>query len=507
MSLDRRLFLKTAAAASAVAAGVGGGPRGAAAPLAAPTDPCFAEARELVALLEARRISARELMAATLARIAQANPKLNAIVAKLPDEECLALATAVDERRARGEPLGVLAGLPWAFKDLEPAVGFPWTRGSVIFRNARPAADSLVVERLRHAGVVPIGKTNVPEFGMGSQTYNGVYGTTLNPYDPTKSAGGSSGGAGAALASGMLALADGSDLGGSLRNPANFNNVVGFRPSVGLVPTAPSALPFYGFAVKGPMARTVSDVALLLSVLAGADARDPGCAPSDPAAFRAPLARDHRGVRVAWCPDLGGLPLEPEVRQVLDAQRATLAGLGCIVEDVAPELAGADEIFLTLRALRSFIVWGPLLREHGAEMKPEAVAEIEAGGRLAAAAIGRALAAHGVLVERMRRFHERHDFIACAVNQVAPFEAQLTWPRSVAGVPMDHYIAWMKSAYWITATFQPAISVPAGFTAAGLPVGLQIVGRYREDRRVLELAYAFEQATRIGARRPPPLAA
>jgi amidase len=506
MSIDRRGFLAGAAAASAAAVGgcaAAPAARTAGAAATAAEGLCDLEARELLRLLAARQLSARELMTAHLARIAAVNPKVNAIVAKLPDEKCLALAAGMDERRARGEQLGPLAGLPWAFKDLEPAVGFPWTRGSPIFRNDRPAEDSVLVERLRRAGVVPIGKTNVPEFGMGSHTYNQVYGKTLNPYDLGKSAGGSSGGAGAALATGMLPLADGSDLGGSLRNPASFNNVVGFRPTVGLVPMAPTVLPFYGFSVKGPMARTVSDVALLLSVMAGADVRDPGCLPSDPAAFAAPLDRDPKGLRVAWCPDLGGLPLEANVRAVLEQQRTTLEGLGCIVEDATPELAHADEIFLTLRALRSWITLGPLLGQHGQQMKPEAVAEIEAGSRLTGQQVAAALAGHGHLVERMRLFHEQHDFIACTVSQVAPFDARFDWPSSVAGVAMDHYIAWMKSAYWITVTWQPAIAVPAGFTAEGLPVGLQFVGRRLEDRRVLELGYAFEQATHAGRRRPP----
>jgi len=503
MDPDRRGFLKGALAATSVAV-AGATPAGASGESApAATDLCDLEARELLALLGARKVSAHELMEAHLARIRALNPKLNAIVAKLPDEECLTLAHAFDERRARGDALGPLAGLPWAFKDLEPAVGFTWSRGSTIFRNDFPSFDSVLVGRLRRAGVLPIGKTNVPEFGMGSHSYNRVYGTTLNPYDPTKSAGGSSGGAAVALATGMLPLADGSDLGGSLRNPANFNNVVGFRPSVGRVPTAPTLLPWFGFAVKGPMARTVADVAFLFSVMVGADERDVGCAPSDPAEFAAPLGRDLKGTRVAWCPDLGGLPVEKEVRAVLDAQRATLEGLGCIVEDAAPDLKNADEIFLTLRALRSWITWGPTYEQHAAEMKPEAVGEIEAGSKLTAKEIGAALAGHAHLLDAMRAFHAHHDLIACAVNQVAPFDAHLTWPRSVAGVAMDHYVAWMKSAYWITATWQPALSVPAGFTPGGLPVGLQLVGRFREDRRVLEAGHAFEQATRVGLRRPP----
>ena len=261
-------------------------------------------------------------MAAHLERIARINPSINAIVAKLDDERCLALADEADQTLARGDAVGPLHGLPFAFKDLEDAVGFPATRGSVIYKDFLPAEDSALVGRLREAGVIPIGKTNVPEFGMGSHTYNRVYGTTRNPYDNTKSAGGSSGGAAAALASGLLPLADGSDLGGSLRNPGNFNNVVGFRPSPGLVPSAPSQLPFVGFAVKGPMARSVADVAFLLSVMAGPHPRDPFCWPSAPASFstvgtaqapqalqalQAPQAlRELRGARIsAVCRSIG----------------------------------------------------------------------------------------------------------------------------------------------------------------------------------------------------------
>ena len=468
-----------------------------------PPEPCFAEASATLRLLAERRLSARELMAEHLERIRAINPQVNAIVGQLSEQECLELAAAADARRFAAEAPGALAGLPWAFKDVEEAAGLSCTFGSPIFRDYRPGGDTLLVERLRAAGVVPIGKTNVPEFGMGSHTYNGVYGATCNPYDLTKSAGGSSGGAAAAVASGMLPLADGSDLGGSLRNPGNFNNVVGFRPSVGLVPLAPVTLPFLGFLVKGPIARTVADAALLLAVMAGEDARDPGCYPSQPASLRAPLARELRGTRIAWSPDLGGLPLEPAVRQVIEAQRAVLEGLGCIVEEAAPDLSGADEIFLTLRRWRSWSELAPLLASHRAELKPEAIEEIEAGSRVTAAQLAQAFTAHAGLLARLRQFNQRYEFLVSAVNQVAPFDVGLDWPRSVAGVPMEHYIAWMKSAYWITTTWAPAISVPAGFTATGLPVGLQITGAWRADRRVLEVAYAFEQATLTGRRRPP----
>ncbi len=463
---------------------------------------CLTDARTLARAIGVGEVSAREVMAAHLAQIARVNPRVNAIVAKLPDGQCLALADAADARRAAGRPLGPLHGLPIAFKDLQPAVGFPWSRGSTIFSRTMPAEDSVLVDRLRRAGAIPIGKTNVPEFGMGSHTYNRVYGTTRNPYDLTKSAGGSSGGAGAALATGMLPIADGGDLGGSLRNPANFNNIVALRPTIGLVPTAPDPLPLLGLSVNGPMARSVTDVAFLLSVMAGADPRDPRCEPSTPARFAGDLSRDFGGTRVAWCPDLGGLPLDRRVRAVLETQRATLEALGCTVEDAHPDLREAEDIFLTTRRWRTWAVDGGLLAAHRDAMKPEAVAEIEAGSRVTSAQLARALMRHGPLVERMRRFQQRYEFILCAVNQVPPFDADLPWPTEVDGVPMEHYVAWMRSAYWISVTGCPAASVPAGFTPDGLPVGLQIVGRSRDDFGVLQLAYAVEQATGHGLRRP-----
>ncbi len=466
-------------------------------------DLAFMTATQLAGLLRSRAVSAREVMTAHLERIAHVNPKLNAIVAKLDDERCLELADEADQRAASGAPLPALHGLPTAFKDLQPAVGFPYTRGSLAYKDAMPTEDSLFVARLRAAGVIPIGKTNVPEFGMGSHTFNKVYGTTVNPYDTTQSAGGSSGGAAASLASGMLPIADGSDNGGSLRNPGNFNNIVGFRPTFGLVPTAPSSLPFLGFSVNGPLARTVDDVALLMSAMAGPDPRDVSCYPSDPGVFRGALDRDFRGVRVAWCPDLGGLPLDPRVRDVLAAQRATFESIGCVVEDVAPDLKDAEYVFITIRSFRSAATYGPLLDQHRDLLKPDAVAEIEAGRAVTNAELARAMLMHSALMERMRKFQETYEFTLCAVNQVPPFDAKIDWPHEIDGVPMEHYVAWQKSCYWISATLRPAISVPAGFTPEGLPVGIQIVGRHRADRSVLELARAFEQATKFRARRPP----
>ena len=503
MNTTRRAFLKTAGSAVAL---------GCASRLAIPgtalgatsgaDDLCFEKAHELARLIRKGKLSAREVMSAYLQQINRLNPRITAIVARLDDAQCLALADAADQRRARGEPLPALHGLPIAVKDTEPVMGFPFTRGSTIFRNDMPAADSVIVERLRKAGALIIGKTNMPEFGMGSHTYNKVYGTTLNPYDLTKSAGGSSGGAGAALAAGLLPIANGSDLAGSLRNPGNFNNIVGFRPSLGLVPNTPNSIPFGNLTVKGPMGRTVEDVAFLLAVIAGNDERDPGSYGSDPTTFLRPLKRDLKGARVAWSLDLGGLPLHPDVRAVLEKQRTTFEQLGCVVLDAHPDLSGADEAFLTLRAWRSWNNYGPLLAKHRTEMKPEAVGEIEAGAKLSLTDVTKAMTVQAEIMDRMRVFHQKCEFLLCAVNQLPPFDASLDWPKEIAGVKMDHYIAWMKSAYWISMTGCPAISVPAGFTPEGLPVGIQMVGRYHADFELLQFAHSFEQATNFWKRRP-----
>ena len=463
----------------------------------------FASARDLAKQIRSRQLSCREVMTAFLAQIARLNPQLNAIVARLDDDACLALADKADAALGNGVSIGPLHGLPTAFKDLEPAVGFPQSKGSPLFKTFMPAADSVLVERIRRAGAIPIGKTNVPEFGMGSQTYNTVYGTTLNPYDRTKTAGGSSGGAAVALAAGMLPIADGGDLGGSLRNPANFNNIVALRPSVGLVPVAPSPIPFLGVSTKGAMARSVADVAFGLSAIAGADARDPQSWESDPQSFAAPLDRDWRGTRVAWAIDLGGLPLDRRVRKVLEVQRQTFEDLGCIVEDACPDFGNVNEIFLTLRTWASWTTYKDLLAQHRSQFKPDAVWDIESGAHLTGEEIGRALVQQGQLMERVRAFHEKYRFLVCAVNQVPPFDASEPWPSSIDGVKMENYVAWMKTAYWISTTCCPAISVPAGFTDDALPVGIQIVGRYRQDFEVLGIAHAFEQATGFGKRRPP----
>lgn len=464
---------------------------------------CFASARDLAAQIRTRKVSAREVMTACLAQISRLNPELNAIVAKLDDDACLALADRADRALASGGEVGPMHGLPTAFKDLEPAVGFPQSKGSPIYKNLMPEMDSVIVERIRRAGAIGIGKTNVPEFGMGSQTYNRVYGTTLNPYDRTKTAGGSSGGAAVAVATGMLPIADGGDLGGSLRNPANFNNIVSLRPSVGLVPLAPASIPFVGVSTKGVLARSVADVAFGLSVVAGGDPRDPQSFSSNPEMFAASLDRDFRGVRVAWCPDLGGLPVDRRVMAVLEGRRKTFEDLGCIVEDACPEFGNVNDIFLTLRRWASWTTYKDLLNDHRAQIKADAIWEIESGRSITGEDVGRALIQQGQLLERMRAFFDRYEFLICAVNQVPAFDANIPWPGSIEGVAMENYVAWMKTTYWISTTCCPAISVPAGFTDDGLPVGVQIVGPYRDDLNVLKIAHAFESATGVGKRRPP----
>ena len=466
-------------------------------------DVCFVPARELARRIRARDLSARNVMAAFLDRIAAVNPRLNAIVAKLDDEACLAAADAADRALAGGRDVGPLHGLPIAVKDLEPAVGFRWTRGSHAYADEVAREDSAIVERMKRAGAIVIGKTNVPEFGMGSHTYNKVYGTTLNPWDVTKSAGGSSGGAAAAVAAGMLPIADGSDFGGSLRNPANFTNIVGMRPSVGLVPDAPNPLPGVGFGVKGPIARTVDDTALLLSVLADQAALKGCTTDAGTTTGRTTQGRDIARARIAWSPDLGGLPIDTRVRSVVDAQRSVFESLGVQVDDACPDFSGVDEFFMTIRQARSWRTLGPLLDRHRNVIKPEAVWEIESGARISDAQLEDAQARHRAFIDRIRRFYERYDFLVCAVNQVPPFDASGDWPHEIAGVPMDNYVAWMKSAYWISATYGPAISVPAGFTEDGLPVGIQIAGAIGNDAGVLQIARAFERATRVGERRPP----
>ena len=462
---------------------------------------CFLPATELVQRIRRKALSATELMLASLAQIERFNPKLNAIVS-LYAEQALAQARAADEKQARGEELGALHGLPVAHKDLFLTRGMRTTFGSPIFKDFVPDQNVLIVDRLQSAGAISIGKTNTPEFGAGSQTFNAVFGKTLNPYDTSKTCGGSSGGAAVALAAGMVPMADGSDMGGSLRCPANFCNVVGLRTSPGRVPVWPARTGWSTLGVQGPMGRTVGDCALMLSAIAGWDAKSPIAIAEPGSIFARPLERDFKGVRLAWSPDLGGLPLDARVAQVLAAQKSTFSALGCALEEDTPDLSDANEIFQTLRAWQFELAYGELLDRHRALLKDTVVWNIEAGRKLRGSQIGAAEAQRTALFERMRLFMQRYDYLILAVNQVPPFDVNQAYVSEINGVAMQTYIDWMKSCYFITVTGQPAISVPCGFTAEGLPVGVQIVGRHQDDFGVLQLAYAFEQATQLWKRRP-----
>jgi amidase len=400
-----------------------------------------------------------------------------------------------------------LHGLPVAHKDLAETEGVLTTYGSPLFAANVPQRDALVVQRMARAGAISLGKTNVPEFGAGSHTVNAVFGATHNPYHHGRSAGGSSGGAAAALAARFIALADGSDLGGSLRNPASFCNVVGLRPSPGRVPGWPLADVADMFGVVGPMGRTVTDVALLLAVLAGPDPRvplaldQPPPAVSDPAQIRSVLDGDLRGMRIAWSPDLG-LPVEPAVLDVLAPARHILAGLAGEVIDALPDLSGADEVFRTFRAFAFATFRADLLSRHPDLLGPNVTWNIQQGLRLTTADLSRATVLRAELTERINEFFADVDVLACPVSQVAPFDVTLDWVHEINGRPLQTYLDWMASAYLISVTGLPAISVPAGFTAAGLPVGLQLVGRRRSDWDLLAVAHAFESATGYAARVP-----
>lgn len=465
-------------------------------------DLCFKEAVELARMMREREVSATEVMAAFLSQIERVNPKVNAICTFIGAEAALEAASEADEKLAAGEPVGTLHGLPHAVKDLALTAGVRTTFGSPIYKDFIPVEDALFVERLREAGAIIIGKTNTPEFGAGSQTFNQVFGATRNPYDPTKTCGGSSGGAAVALACGMLPLADGSDLGGSLRNPASFCNVVGFRPSPGRVPSLPAPMACNTLAVEGPMARSVQDVALLLSVMAGPDDRAPISINETGTIFLRRLQRDFKGARVAWSRDLGRYSVEPVVNQVCDRARSVFVDLGCEVDDGEPDFSDADEIFQTLRAWSFAQTRGDEFNLHRSLLKETVVWNIEQGLILSGLDIARAETKRTQLCLRVREFMERYEFLVLPVSQVAPFPVEVEWVREINDVKMESYIDWMATCYAITLTGLPAISVPCGFTNDRLPVGLQIVGRLERDFDVLQLAFAFEQASQFGNTRP-----
>jgi amidase len=449
---------------------------------------------ELAGLLANGEVSARDVLRSHLDRIERVNPVVNAVVTLSLDRAEQDAARA-DDAHVAGRSLGPLHGLPIAHKDLAVTAGIRTTMGSPIFADQVPEHDEVMIERLRAAGCVTIGKTNTPEFGAGSHTFNRVFGMTRNPYDTARSAGGSSGGAAVALATGMVPLADGSDLGGSLRNPASFCNVVGLRPTPGTVPTWPTNDPWDPLATEGPMARTAADVALLLGVIAGPHSGIPFPGASGPFA---PLERAMDGLQVAWSPTAGGLPVDRAVREALSHTPNRLAAHGCVVDEAFPDLAGAAESFQVLRAVAFERNLGALYDERAQDLKDTVRWNIELARTLTAADVGRALGARAALQERVRSFLGRYDVVALPTVQVPPFPVELDWVREIDGVQLENYLQWMRSCTDITMTGCPAMSVPGGFTADGLPVGLQLVARPGADLLLLQLAHALDRSRPTG---------
>ena len=396
----------------------------------------FLTARELVRRMRERELSAVDVMRAHLAQIERLNPEVNAIITLLPDH-AMAMAEAADSALARGDAVGPLHGLPIAHKDTHATRGIRTTQGSPIYRDFVPSQSALIVDRIQGAGAIPIGKTNVPEFGAGSQTFNTLFGPTRNPYGLACTPGGSSGGAAAALAAGMQPIADGSDLGGSLRNPGGYSNVVGFRPSPGRVPKIDSQNSWFDMTVHGPLARTVGDVALLMSVIAGPYPGAPLSLETAGAALASPLQRDFHGVRVAWSRDLGGLPVDPRTTAVLESLRGVLTDLGVALDEAEPDLRGADEVFETFRAWDFELSYGSLLDQQRELLKDTVVWNIEQGRILSGADLGRAARLRSDIYRRTDDFFARYEFLLLPVSQLPPFPVATPYPTEVAGVPMD----------------------------------------------------------------------
>ncbi|PZC50523.1 MAG: amidase [Chloroflexi bacterium] len=461
----------------------------------------FQTAAELIGRIRSREVSVLEVLDAHLKQIEDINPIVNAFCT-LDEERAREYAKKLDHKLAHGTNPGPLYGLPIGIKDLSATKGIRTTKGSPIYANWIPDYDDLIVERFKKAGAIVIGKTNTPEFGAGSQTFNSVFGKTLNPYDLTKTCGGSSGGSAVSLACGMIPIASGSDLGGSLRNPAAWSNVVGMRTSIGRVPIYPTGLPFNSLSVAGPMARTVQDLSLQLSVVAGPDPRVPMSLPEAGEQFLNPLMTDFRGIKLAWSPDLGGYPIDPTIIEQLEHQIKIFSDLGCEIENASPNLKDADEIFQTIRGYQFAFEHKSHLENHRDQLKKTVIWNTESGLKLLATDIAQAENKRAVLHKRIMEFMDEYDFLLCPVTSVWPFSIDQEYISEINGIPLNNYIEWMAPCYAITVSGLPAISIPAGFSKDGLPLGLQIVGKYREDFQVLQLASAFENATEFNSVRP-----
>jgi amidase len=464
----------------------------------------------LAGTIRARQVSCVEVMTAYLDHIERLNPQVNAIVALQDRAALLAQARERDTQLARGELMGPLHGFPYAVKDLAPVKGMRTTMGSPILKDFIAPADSVMVERLRKAGAIIIGKTNTPEFGLGSNTYNPVYGITRNAYDQSRSAGGSSGGAAVALALRMLPVADGSDYGGSLRNPAGWNNVFGFRTSYGRVPADGRDAWLPSMGVLGPMARNVADLAMLLAVQSGYDDRVPMSMNANPAIFQGPLERNFKGARIAWAGDCNGyLPYEPGVLDVCKDALKTFEAMGCVVEEAQPDYS-IDAVWRAWLKLRAWQNGGTLLPYYNdpakrALLKPEAIFEVESGLKLSAFDITAASLVRTEWYQAVRRFFEKYDFLIAPTAQVFAFDANMHWPQEIAGRKMETYHEWMKGVLPVTMAGCPALAAPAGFSDQGLPMGIQIVAPNHAELSCLQLAHAYDAATNWVSKRLPPL--
>ncbi|MDN4612354.1 amidase [Arthrobacter burdickii] len=456
---------------------------------------------ELTGAIRRREVSAREALDAHFDRIDAVNGSINAVITE-DREGAAALAEAADQLTMSSADLPPLHGLPMTHKDTHNTKGLRTTQGSVAFKDFVPTFDDLIIGRLKKAGVVTTGKTNVPEFAAGAHTFNELFGTTVNPYDTSRSAGGSSGGVAASIAARIQPLGEGSDMGGSLRNPASFCNIVGYRPSIGVVPSVPTRNAWAWLNRNGLMARDVEDIALGMAAIAGADPAVPYPYPVA-GSFTAPLQRDLTGLRIGWSPDFGlGVPVDHEVLRVLEGQLQVFADLGAIVEEGAPDLRGADQVFGTTRAFDFVLGLGELVKKHGDAIKPEIRWNVEQGLQLTAQDMVDAALARTRLDASVRRYFGKYDVFASPTAQVLPFDASQRYPTSVNGVEFETYLDWMRSATLISATGLPAMSVPAGFSDDGLPVGLQLVMPHGKDIELLQVAYAFEQATGWAKRAP-----
>ncbi|MFO0996148.1 MAG: amidase family protein [Alphaproteobacteria bacterium] len=462
---------------------------------------CRKPAREIVRLLKAGEVKPEELIDAAAARIAEVEPKVNALPTLCLDRARERAKRLPRKNEAASNP-GWLGGLPVAIKDLNEVAGVRTTYGSPIFANHVPKTSDIMVETLEARGALVIAKSNTPEFGAGANTFNEVFGKTLNPWNTALTCGGSSGGAAVALATGEVWLASGSDLGGSLRTPASFCNVVGLRPSPGRVAHGPKPHIFDSLSVDGPMGRDVRDTALFLDAMAGAHPKDPTALEAPAVSFQAAIERARKPSRVGFSPDLGIVKVARDVRDVCTAAAARFQDLGAAVDESCPDFGNAREIFQILRAFKFAADRTKLLKEHRDKLKPEVIWNIEQGHKLSALDIGRAEHMRGALVQSMAAFFETHDVLLCPAAVVAPFDVNRRYIEEVEGHRFDNYIDWLLITYAVTVTGCPAISVPCGFTKDGKPVGLQIVGPPRGEAKLLGIAAQFEDMMGLAGKVP-----